>query len=386
MATATRGKNNTIQYEGEHSNIPGVARNGWKLHPSLLPKGTRPTRAQTNAMNSWSKTLQKNQGLPPNIINYGAHGRTEALAELLTDAVVLENGRGNMVLGTYFAEINGITFRIPVLGFSTGMGLPTAEIFVKEVCAHAANSPSYSFNGDEMPAGAINIIRVGTCGGCNSDAGGHFLRPVVDRPSLVNASFNLTSIYNPIIETSPEPPVFDIGKNSKFACFWKEERNTEIVQEGKWVFLKNQNSMEVVRAIRTVTTRYNLACYTGGALSKSSLGFESKHPEVISGLRRNAGVYASEMEQASTANLAALFANENGIKVLTGMVALIIGAIPGSGFPEHGNKTHDLEVATGMKNALFAGLEALASIAFNKKGSQSSFPPSEPAGTVLKSL
>jgi hypothetical protein len=54
---------------------------------------------------------------------------------------------------------------------------------------------------------------------------------------------------------------------------------------------------------------------------------------------------------------------KDGIRVLTGMVALIIGAIPGSGFPEPGNKKHDKEVSTGMQNALLVGLDALASLA-----------------------
>ena len=363
MATVTQRNNGMIQFEGEHSHIPGIARNSWKLDTSLLRTGTSASAQQLTAMHKWSSTLKENQGLPPYILNYGAHGRSAALADLLTDAVLLENGRGSIVLGTYAFAKNGQTFEVPIFGFSTGMGISSSEIFVKEISAHVSDGPTYHFNGKEVSANSTIMIRVGTCGGCNFDTRHGLLEPVIDRPSLVNASFNLASLYNPIIETSPAPPIFDIGKNGDFARFWKEERNTDLVQVGAWVFLKNQNSPDVVEAIRVSADARGLVCYTGGALSKGSLGMESKHPEIFGALRNNEGVFASEMEQAGTANLANMFAAENSIKVLTGMVALIIGAIPGSGFPEFGNPQHDKEVSTGMSNALQVGLDALASLA-----------------------
>ena len=363
MATATRGNNRTIQFEGEHSYVPGIARYGWKLDTSFLRPGASVSAQQLNAMHKWSITLKENQGLPPFILNYGAHGRSQALADLLKDAVLLENGRGSIVFGVYSFAKSGQTFEIPVFGFSTGMGISSSEIFVKEIAAHVSDAPAYHFNGKRVFADSTILIRVGTCGGCNFDLGGRLLEPVIDRPSLVNASFNLASLYSSIIETSPAPPIFDIGKNGDFARFWKEERNTDLVQEGEWVFLKNYNSPIVVEAIRVSADARGLVCYTGGALSKGALGMESRHPEIFGALRNNKGVFASEMEQAGTANLVNMFAAENGIKALTGMIALIIGAIPGSGFPVFGNPKHDKEVATGMGNALQVGLDALASLA-----------------------
>ena len=73
MVLVTNGINNKIKYEGEHSPVPGIARKGWKLNSSLLGKEMPVSRAQKSALRSWSKTLQQNEGLMPNMINYG-HG------------------------------------------------------------------------------------------------------------------------------------------------------------------------------------------------------------------------------------------------------------------------------------------------------------------------
>jgi uridine phosphorylase len=368
MIFATNGKRNPIPYEGEHTPLPDIARNGWKLKNGLFQKGKMPSLKRMLAHRKWSRILSENQGLPPNLVHYGAHGRSKPLANMLKSAVLLENGRGSLVLGIYEHKINGKKFKLPVVGYSTGMGLPTAGIFTKEVLAHVANAGEYRFNGETIPAPTINVIRVGTCGGCNYGEGTNALKPVVNRPELVNAEYNYTSLFNPLIDASKVPPQVSIIMGSELRQYWNR-RGCELVDVNGWVFLKNANSPEVVNAIGAAAGRLGVLCHNGNALSKNALDFETVNHDIIGKLRIKHNVLASEMEQSVVADLA-LRMKQFNLKVLTGMVALVIGALPGSGYPEYGNKQHDQEVADGLKNALKVALEALQSLSSSGRKGQ----------------
>ncbi len=361
----------------------------------------------------------KKKGLPGNVIHFGDPERRVPFAKMLKDAVIVDNlfkegerGRAPLVIGVYPYKYkeggSERTFDVPVIGLGTGMGQASTKIMLYDSLGYVSIDPVYMVGGQELRTGGrINLIRVGTCGGCNTT---ELDPPVVNRPALVNSTVNY-STGAVVMEGLGWPPMVlglprDNPQRAEFERLWAgfgggviEDRASLVFREEKgktsfhgavaallklensweadlwvpmrpemrimhhvWTFLSNKNSPTIVRAISKSAGEIGVECHQGAALSKDSLDLEN-HGHVIQLLRRKYGVIASEMEQF-TANFVASFLDRvGGIKTRAGMVTVVVGSLPGTGYPEKGNKQHEQEIATGTDSALKVALESLSRLA-----------------------
>ncbi len=336
---------NPIRFEGVHGPLPGLKAKGWK----------------GNGIPSW---IAKNSGCPPLLLNCGDPERVAKIGELLEDRAILSTGRGNVAIG--IAEYEGKKF--PIMAFSTGMGEASAEIMAKETLAHVSLEPKYFFDGKALITGGIIVlIRLGTCGGCNySHKSGKILEPVVDRPALINATNNLTT-GGTIMESMGYPPsVLGMSKNhslrKQFETDWAAYGG-KVVRVKDWPLIQNKNDESLRIAISKAAGELCVPCHEGGTLSKASLNFEQSSGRLFEHLRKKHDNKASEMEQATMAYLASKYSREHGLDIRTGMVALVVGALPGTGYPEAGNQEHENQIVTGMENMLKVAIAALSNFA-----------------------
>ena len=332
---------NPIKFEGVHGPLPNLKANGWK----------------GNGVAPW---IAKNGGCPPLLLNCGDPERVVRIGELLEDRAILSTGRGNVAIG--ITEYRGKKF--PIMAFSTGMGEASAEIMAKETLAHVSLEPNYYFDGQKLDTGnRIVLLRLGTCGGCNySHKSGKLIEPVVDRPALINATTNLTTGAT-IMESMGYPPsVLGMSKNhslrKQFEADWAAYGGNVVKVKG-WPLIENRNSYSVRNAITEAANELGVACHEGGTLSKASLNLEQSSGRLFEHLRKKHDNKASEMEQATMAYLAKKYKYEYGLGIKTGMVALVVGALPGTGYPEAGNREHEEQMANGMENILKVAIAAL---------------------------
>jgi len=322
---------------------------------------------QGNGVPPW---IAKNGGCPPLILNCGDPERVAKIGELLEDRAILSTGRGNVAIG--IATHDGKKF--PIMAFSTGMGEASAEIMAKETLAHVSLEPNYYFDGQKLDTrNKVVLIRLGTCGGCNYKyKSGKLLEPVVDRPVLINATNNLTTGAT-IMESMGYPPsVLGMSKNhslrKRFEADWAAYGGKVVLVNG-WPFIENRNSFSVRNAITEAAEELGVAYHEGGTLSKASLNLEQSSGRLFERLRKERENKASEMEQATMAYLAKKYKYECGLGIKTGMVALVVGALPGTGYPEAGNKEHEEQMASGMENLLKVAIAALSRFVLpDKKG------------------
>lgn len=331
--------------------------------------------------------IKANRGLPGNVVHFGDPERKFSFAAQLKDSIIVDDlfesgkkGREPLVIGVYpykYKEANGAekTLDVPVIGIGTGMGQASSKIMLWDNLGYVSLNPTYSLGSKNLyTGGRINLIRVGTAGGCNSIT---YELPLINRPLLVNADANYSSGSVVMESLGWSPAVLGRPKDDRqrvqFEQLWagfggsivEETIKTNFKggeMEKTWVFLVNQNSGDIVRAIKSSAARNRLECPTGSSISKDSLDLENEG-SLIQVLRNNHKVYISEMEQF-TANFVANFLRKVGnINAHAGMVVVVVGSLPGTGYPEKGNVQHENEIVRGIDNAMKIALDALGSLA-----------------------
>ena len=347
-----------IECEGEHTFLPEAKRRTWLVRG--LPD-----------------YLKKNDGISPVILNFGERDRAYLLKTLLKDAVVSDDvlgigarGREPIVFGIY--EHEGREF--PVVGVCTGMGMPSASNILPEVLKHVALGEKYFFNGKEMPAGRMIIIRIGTAGGINSN---DLEEPVVNRPDIINAYGNLATAGTVAEELGFCPSVLGMPDDSLELIRTKqllEKYGTKIMKvksrsetlgcDITWNLLFNHNSKELVDAMNAVAGKMGMPVQNSLIFSKNKLKFE-KHVAVLQEMRKR-GVLATEMEQLETTFRSSVLQVEYGITALTGALIVLVGALPGTGFPRPGNEKDKEEIETNLVNSVKIALGAAANLLWPK--------------------
>jgi uridine phosphorylase len=247
----------------------------------------------------------------------------------------------------------------------TGMGMASADIITREMIAYTKKFPVGTCQG-------MVQIRVGTAGGINTmDAEA----PEVKRGDLVIATTNV-GFSGTVLQSFGYTPIVDLSKvtkeavdqSKKFMVDW-ESLGGSITRDGK--YLVNYNSKSVVSAAVSSAENLGISAYAGGCFSKDSLYMEGDE-KTVAELREKYltiaanytneknQIIATEMEQLANAAVAIVHLRRYGHRVFTGAVLAIIGALPGEGFPEDGNKNHARQAAKAEKNAIIVAADALA--------------------------
>ncbi len=364
-----------IHYDGVHTVMPPLRRVDYS-HPGL------------------PEFIRKNKGLPPWSINYGADDRSYLLKSMLDpdQSVIISElfepgnrGRSAIVAGvyhyTYGEEGNKKTIDIPVVGIPTAMGGPTSVIIMREVFAHTSLAPVYCLNGRELKTRKIEsgrpvfrTIRGGTSGGCNGNARD---TPLVDRPDIVIASLNYGLGGTELENMGYPPDVLGRGRSNplRIECVEKLARYGSTVadvivtaEKGNgqrtrvtWHYLVNQNDVGLLNTIAKSVEELEAKFHIGNTFSKHGLGIEGAAPRLFVALAERHGHRNSEMEQYSVRHLAGVIGETSGIEIKCGNLNVVVGATPprGTGYPAEGNQEHDAQIGTGMKQVLFAALNAI---------------------------
>ncbi|MFA6328824.1 MAG: hypothetical protein WCY41_05245 [Candidatus Micrarchaeia archaeon] len=290
-------------------------------------------------------------------VNVGSRQRVRAAAAFLKDARLLEGGRVEILLGTYEHKTGeGKKLDVPVVIYETQMGMGAADIISREVLHFSCCEPVFRFNGSEIrTAERIVDIRAGTSGGCNtSETNG--ISPVLAVGDIVAAE-RMVGTSGTIMQALGFMPTVSSAVDTQMqielfkTCQKWGALGGSITKEG---YLAMDTDPLLAREIWGAAFDKGLTCHIGTVFSKESLYSESNHGFFVD-LRKNQNVLATEMEGLQIAYVAAE-ARKKGIDMLTGVVAGIVGVVPGTGFPN--NKSEEdaaKKVETdGVKVALAA--------------------------------
>lgn len=274
--------------------------------------------------------------ISPFHVNVGSRQRVRAALPFLKDARFLEGGRVEILLGTYeHAKKGGKKLDVPIVVYETQMGMGAADIIVREALHFSCCGPVFRFNGSEVRTeGKIIEIRAGTSGGCNTGEknGGS---PVLAVGDIVAAE-RVMGTSGTIMQALGFMPLLKMREDNKSqielvsACQKWGALGGSITKDG---YLAMGTDSDLAREVFGAAFERGLACNIGAVFSKESLYSEANHGFFVD-LRKNEGVLATEMEGLQIAYIAAE-AKKKGIEMLTGVVAGIVGVVPGTGFPNN---------------------------------------------------
>ncbi len=329
--------------------------------------------------------LEHNQGrLPPNIIVVGDRRRATSEQTRTTAAQYLEQvvdlvqygkqlcgdgGRVNLLAGIYRHK----NMRIPVTIVETQMGMSAQHINLLEIMC-LASPDGYTVPVDERtsvayPKEGLTVIRVGSCGGINSDYGDKAVPPVIKIGDLVIAesSFGHSgNIYQALggLDYLSDAAKLRIARRVK-------ELGLSFIDN----FLAVYSSLNVVGALSSAAWAlvkdgqmdFQTGILVGGNVSKDSLSCEEDCDgaglaEFLE-LRRTRNVMSTEMEHLGIGFLAALF-SESGIPVQHGLISGVVGALPEHSF--YSNPEEKLMAEAAEANAMKVGLLALRNLSMRR--------------------
>jgi uridine phosphorylase len=241
----------------------------------------------------------------------------ERLDVIVEDGKKREVGRVKVVEGYYYYPYDKNTYGVRLLVAETQMGMPAVDIVARELIFAAKKEP-------------VVQIRVGTCGGINTQELDH---PILGIGDLVIAQKVIGSSGAIMQQMGYFPSILNPNEDKKdlfkFIDNW-QRLGGEFALDGK--FLALRNDLVVVSALRNAADRLVFSYHVGNAFSKESLYAEGQE-ELMIELRKKENVLITEMEQLQHAFLAHFAKAKYGLRVFTGMIAAVIGAVPGEGFP-----------------------------------------------------
>ncbi len=255
-------------------------------------------------------------------------------------------GRVSIVSGDYEFKRDKKNGVIRLTVGETQMGLDAVDIIQRE----------YAYCADGTP---VVQIRSGTSGGMNTrdlDA------PVMDLGDIVIARTNIGRSGALEQSLGYFPKIIpDVDSARELADFIKmlEQLNIRITSDGR--FYEVKNDVIVVKALENAAKGLGYKYLTGKNFSKESLNAEGAEGLMLR-LREKDGVLISEMEQLQNAYIAAFTWAKYNVKVLSGMVVAVIGAVPGPGFPDPKNKVQMKLQEDTENKALLISAEALADL------------------------
>ena len=324
--------------------------------PRIL--GIHTAAGHLQQFNKWKRVpfLRENEGrLPPFIISVGSRARVLQAPSLLNFseyAFIDERAREEFGLSDYgrvsiligLAESKGGPF--PLMVAESQMGCPAAQINVRELLD--LSSPyGYRINGKFYSSDGIYIIRAGTCAGVNSHTEGHKMK-------IGDLAIATTSIGSVGAILQSKFGVLDFaGRNvSEYADDISSFTNDAC-------HLSTSSSEIIIEALSSEAKARKVRSSTGPNFTKDSLYAEMGEEE-FSALRDEYGVISTEMEQIALDSLAEEYTS-SGIPTQSGLIAAVVGAIPGKSFPETAREKK--AAANAEKNALLIAKEALSVIA-----------------------
>lgn len=299
--------------------------------------------------------------ITPFHVNVGSRGRVnEAFRHKLLDgASLVRGGRIDTLFGVYKHEKkDGSFLDVPVVIYETQMGMSAVDMIMGEMVHFSCVEPVYKFNGKEIyTGGKIIEIRAGTSGGCNTaEFDGEV--PVLRIGDIVSATSTIGTSGTILQAEGFLPTLNYYAKGTELMEFTRknEAMGGKITDDG---FLEFDSHEKVVIGIAAAAGNMGLNAYLGKAFSKESLDCE--RDELFVKLRNEHGVLASEMEQLQAGYIAAKAKTRYNTDVMTGMVAGVIGTVPGAGYPTN-KKEEKLKAETEM-NVVKVALGAIGIIA-----------------------
>ena len=300
--------------------------------------------------------LKDNFGrVPPFIISVGSRARVFHSANLLNfrekaivDVEAMDKfgipyfGRVALLIG--LAESKAGTF--PLMVAESQMGCPAAQINLRELLYYS-NPEGYNASGNFYPSDSIYVVRAGTCGGVNSHG---LSSPAMQIGDVAIATESIGSV-GAIFQSSFGMLSFS-GISPK-----PESGGASFTPDGQ--HLLTSPSPQLVSFLASSARESGIASCCGPNFTKDSLYAEMGEDDFAT-LRDRYGVISTEMEQIAIDLLARQFSDE-GVPVNSGLIAAVIGAIPGKSFPE--TKEEHEAAAVAEENALVLAKESLGKIA-----------------------
>lgn len=330
------------------SSIPPV-----EIKPRIL--GIHTAAGHLQQFKKWKEVpfLRENEGkLPPFIISVGSRARVLQSPQLLglTEYAFIDEearqkfglsyyGRVSLLIG--LAESRGGHF--PIMVAESQMGCPAAQINVRELL-DLSNPYGYGVNGKFYHSDGIYIIRAGTCAGVNSYTDKHKMQ-----------------IGDLAIATSSIGSVGAILQ-SRFGVLDFAGRNASEYMDDLSPFTNDSSHIQassselIAEALSSEARLMKVRFSSGPNFTKDSL-YAEMGEEAFSALRDEYGVISTEMEQLALDFLAEEYTS-SGIPTYAGLIAAVVGAIPGKSFPETAREKK--AAAKAEENALVLAKEALA--------------------------
>lgn len=261
--------------------------------------------------------------------------------------------RVRMAIGVYKSTKGG---QVPITVLEHQMGEGAASIITEEAMSYAA--PRYLSGASFMPEG-INIIRVGSCGGLNSQENSG--RIAIGDLILASEGFGYSGVimqradvWNPFTRDPAE-----IGKLAAYM----QEAGYKMTGDSQYPLYPVHGDM--VLALQESCKANSFRFHTGRVLSKMAL---VETDQRMMEFREKYGVIGSEMELPVIIDNAVRF-TKAGIKAFAAGIFAVVGTLPGAGFPT--NSKEEEAAAQGERNAIIAAADALVKIAKGDRGDPS---------------
>lgn len=313
----------------------------------LKPLGVHTAVGHLYELGKWKDVpyLKENGGmLPPFMICVGSRVRVMRAKDILKlrepvfiDDYALKNfgtsayGRVSILVG--MAEFGGISFPLSVV--ETQMGCPATQINLHELLFFSKQG-YYNYENRIIRGGdSVYVVRAGTCAGVNDYASSQ--QPAIRIGDIVIANFNLGAIGAAIqshlgildfvgrsassdarVEKLKSLADYDVSSDKIFATWDKK-------------YLVTRCSLDLVDNLWKVAKAHRIAVAVGPNFTKDSLYAEMSEKDFVE-LRRQYSVISTEMEQLIIDFLAKKF-TEKGVRVKSGLISAVVGAIPGKSFP-----------------------------------------------------
>jgi len=309
----------------------------------------------------WSKIpyLKENDGrAPPFVIVVGDRRRVGKVAERLSSPVFLdeqaarisseidswehspltkpEYGRIAMALGTFRS--------VPLLVAEIQMGSFAAQIILGEILSDNLISREYRVGQEKFDASSKYVIRVGTCGGINSPN-----REYIREGDIVNSTFAI-GVSNAVLQSTIQLDTWRMDDLESLRRTWKSlGPEFSVTQDGH---PRVECAPDIVAAINKAADLIGIErCFKGGAVTKDSLYAELSE-EMFTDLCLQ---YDARSTEDALSTIGVVCKKK---RAEFGMVAGVIGLIPGSSFVESEPVKSQAE-----DNAISVALEAMCAVA-----------------------
>jgi uridine phosphorylase len=312
----------------------------------------------------WRKVplLEANEGkLPPNLIVVGDRRRADTPTESITSAanhlstyvdlsaeaqrLCGNKGRVNILVGFYKDHGSDI----PVTIFETQMAMGAQDITLQEALC-LCDPRGYNVADKRLSANEITVIRVGSCGGINSDSTDKAIPPVIMIGDLVigESSFGHSGVIRQRLSG------LDYDHPKARGLFERRWNEMKLKKQGN--FLCVDSDLVVVAALLASARALGHRAHLGNNFSKETLYCEESDVADFLALRQIYKAMSTEMEHLGIGFLARYF-TLHGVPVRHGLISAVVGALPEQSFPR--NEAERQQAAGAESAAMKTALDAL---------------------------